>query len=115
MVISATDLTLKSQPFVATQTQLHTKRSWVRHAYDSAPPTITTKTQHFGVSDKHSLTSIEHNTRLISIVSNPFNPIQGGGQKGLRASSLLNFERNNHRMRRDLKCQSIYFTQSLTV
>ena len=27
------------------------------------------------------------------------NPIQGGGQKRLRASSLLNFDKNNHRMR----------------
>ena len=26
-------------------------------------------------------------------------PIQGGGQKRLRASSSLNYERNNHRMR----------------
>ena len=26
------------------------------------------------------------------------NPIQGGGQKHLRASSSLNFDKNNHRM-----------------
>ena len=28
-----------------------------------------------------------------------FNPIQGGGQKRFRASSSLNFDKNNHRMR----------------
>ena len=27
------------------------------------------------------------------------NPIQGGGQKRLRAPSSLNFDKNNHRMR----------------
>ena len=33
------------------------------------------------------------------IVNVNFNPIQGGGQKRLRTPSLLNFDKNNPRMR----------------
>ena len=38
-------------------------------------------------------------TTLMGFDTNDINPIQGGGQKRLRASSSLNFDKNNHRMR----------------
>ena len=43
-----------------------------------------------------SLTSYE---QVMNKSWTSFNPIQGGGQKRLRAPSSLNFDMNNHRMR----------------
>ena len=46
--------------------------------------------------DRRKCTQLLHyGCNLIS----DFNPIQGRGQKCLRAPSLLNFDKNNHRMR----------------
>ena len=41
------------------------------------------------------------------------NPIKGGGQKRLRASFLLNFDKNNHHM---VKChENAYYPKNLSL
>ena len=88
---------LQLSPFCA---HISPKKTLIRDKYGSyLCPAVFTSKVHSPTDLLHEVAAAHATIKVLEDEMNQLNPIQGGGQKRLRAPSLLNFDKNNHRMR----------------